>query len=58
MRCLMQHYERLHQHMLTVEATAVQFYELLGFVRAGQAAPMWIYGGNDTEDIADERSLV
>jgi GNAT superfamily N-acetyltransferase len=47
MRCLRQHYEGFHQHMLIAEATAAQFYERLGFIRAGQTVPMWIYGGNE-----------
>jgi len=47
MRRLRQRYERFHQHMLVAEATAVNFYERIGFVRAGRTVPMWIYAGGD-----------
>ena len=47
MRRLRQRYESFHQHMLVAEATAVPFYERMGFVRAGQTVPMWIYAGDD-----------
>jgi GNAT superfamily N-acetyltransferase len=47
MRRLRQRYDRFHQHMLVAEATAVKFYERIGFVRAGRTVPMWIYAGGD-----------
>jgi GNAT superfamily N-acetyltransferase len=47
MHRLMQRYDRFHQHMLVAEATAVEFYERMGFVKAGKTVPMWIYAGHD-----------
>lgn len=47
MRRLQQRYKGFHQHMLVAEATAVEFYERMGFVRAGRTVPMWIYAGDD-----------
>ena len=47
MRHLKQRYEGFHQHMLVAEATAVAFYERMGFARAGKTVPMWIYAGDD-----------
>jgi GNAT superfamily N-acetyltransferase len=47
MRRLKQRYDRFHQHMLVAEATAAEFYERMGFVRAGKTVPMWIYAGDD-----------
>lgn len=40
-------YENYHQQMLTADGEAVQFYEALGFKRAGKTEAMWIYGGED-----------
>lgn len=47
MQRLMAKYEGFHQHILVADATAVAFYERLGFVRAGRSEPMWIYAGNE-----------
>jgi|SRR5215467_14428381 len=47
MHRLMRRYDGFHQHMLVAEATAVEFYERMGFVRAGKTVPMWIYAGHD-----------
>jgi GNAT superfamily N-acetyltransferase len=44
---LKQYYEGFHQHMLIAELAAVEFYEKMGFVRAGKTVPMWIYAGSD-----------
>ena len=44
---LKQRYEGYHQHMLIAEFTTVEFYERMGFVRAGKTVPMWIYAGSD-----------
>mgnify|MGYP006292706101 CR=1 FL=1 len=38
-------YSDFHQQMLTADQEAIGFYESMGFVRAGQTEPMWIYGG-------------
>ena len=47
MRRLMARYEGFHQHMLTADGRALDFYRKLGFERAGQTEPMWIYAGHD-----------
>jgi GNAT superfamily N-acetyltransferase len=44
---LKQRYQGFHQHMLVAEATAVEFYERMGFVRAGKTISMWVYAGDD-----------
>jgi ribosomal protein S18 acetylase RimI-like enzyme len=46
-RRLQQRYAGFHQHMLIAELAAVDFYEKLGFVRAGKTVSMWIYAGGD-----------
>ena len=48
MQAMFQRYESFHQQMLTAVVDAVGFYEQVGFERAGQTVPMWIYEGNDT----------
>ncbi len=40
-------YKDFHQQMLTADGDAIKFYESMGFVRAGNTAPMWIYAGNE-----------
>jgi len=40
-------YENFHQQMLTADVDSVEFYETVGFERAGKTVPMWIYGGED-----------
>ncbi|MAK92975.1 MAG: GNAT family N-acetyltransferase [Oceanospirillaceae bacterium] len=40
-------YSGFHQQMLTADGDAVEFYRALGFSRAGQTEPMWIYAGNE-----------
>ena len=47
MQAMFERYESFHQQMLTAVVEAVGFYEKVGFVRAGQTIPMWIYEGND-----------
>ena len=47
MRRLMETYQGFHQQMLTADAAAIGFYEAMGFTRAGQTSPMWIYGGDE-----------
>lgn len=44
---LSKQYEGFHQQMLTADGDAVAFYERLGFERAGQTTPMWIYAGDE-----------
>jgi len=48
MQAMFERYESFHQQMLTAVVDAVGFYEQVGFERAGQTVPMWIYEGNDT----------
>lgn len=40
-------YKGFHQQMLTADGNAIEFYKALGFERAGQTEPMWIYAGSD-----------
>ncbi len=47
MQAMFERYESFHQQMLTAVVDAVGFYEKVGFERAGQTVPMWIYEGND-----------
>lgn len=47
MSALQQRYAGLHMQMLTADGQAIQFYEGLGFSRAGQTESMWIYAGSE-----------
>jgi len=47
MGALQQRYVGLHMQMLTADGRAIAFYESLGFSRAGQTEPMWIYAGGE-----------
>ncbi|VTR99391.1 gcn5 family acetyltransferase : GCN5 family acetyltransferase OS=Sphingobacterium sp. ML3W GN=KO02_09895 PE=4 SV=1: Acetyltransf_7 [Tuwongella immobilis] len=47
MRRLMARYAGFHMQMLTADGRAVEFYRRLGFARAGQTEPMWVYAGTD-----------
>lgn len=47
MDALQQRYAGLHMQMLTADGRAIAFYESLGFSRAGQTEPMWIYAGGE-----------
>ena len=44
---LMGTYAGFHQQQLTADRDAILFYESLGFERAGQSEPMWIYQGKE-----------
>ena len=44
---LMETYAGFHQQQLTADRDAILFYESLGFERAGQTEPMWIYQGKE-----------
>ena len=50
-RVMMEHlqlrYSGFHQQMLTADGKAIEFYERLGFSRAGQTESMWIYSGTE-----------
>ncbi|WP_106793733.1 GNAT family N-acetyltransferase [Aquimarina sp. Aq78] len=40
-------YSHFHMQMLTADGKAIDFYQKVGFVRAGETEPMWIYKGNE-----------
>ena len=40
-------YGSFHQQQLTADGDAIQFYKALGFKRAGNTEPMWIYAGDE-----------
>lgn len=47
MQILLKKYELFHQMVLLADHRAAGFYRSLGFERAGQTEPMWIYAGNE-----------
>ena len=47
MSAMLERYTGFHQQMLTADGEAIQFYQKLGFERAGKTEPMWVYSGND-----------
>lgn len=47
MELLKTKYQGFHQQMLTADGEAIEFYESLGFERAGNTEPMWIYAGSE-----------
>lgn len=47
MEVLKQRYAKFHQQMLTADGKAIQFYENLGFSKAGATQSMWIYSGRE-----------
>jgi len=44
---LQEKYADFHMQMLTADGEAVKFYKSMGFSRAGNTVPMWIYGGDE-----------
>ncbi len=44
---LQRKYSDFHQQMLTADGEAIEFYQSVGFERAGATEPMWIYAGNE-----------
>ncbi|TYP87739.1 acetyltransferase (GNAT) family protein [Sphingobacterium allocomposti] len=40
-------YGGFHMQMLTADGKAIAFYKKIGFERAGQTEPMWIYSGGE-----------
>lgn len=40
-------YQGFHMQMLTTDGKAINFYQKVGFKRAGETEPMWIYNGNE-----------
>ena len=47
MQAMLFKYKDLHQKILVAEHQAIKFYQSMGFVRAGQTKPMWIYAGTE-----------
>jgi GNAT superfamily N-acetyltransferase len=47
MQAMQKKYDGFHQQMLTADGKAVDFYKSLGFSRAGNTEPMWIYAGGE-----------
>jgi GNAT superfamily N-acetyltransferase len=47
MQRIMSLYEGFHMHILVADGQAIDFYQKVGFERAGKSEPMWIYAGND-----------
>jgi GNAT superfamily N-acetyltransferase len=40
-------YKNFHMQMLTADGMAIDFYKKVGFEKAGETMPMWIYKGNE-----------
>jgi len=40
-------YKNFHMQMLTADGKAIDFYKKVGFEKAGETMPMWIYNGNE-----------
>ncbi|WP_103072155.1 GNAT family N-acetyltransferase [Aquimarina sediminis] len=40
-------YNKFHMQMLTADGKAIDFYQKIGFERAGKTEPMWIYNGSE-----------
>ena len=40
-------YKNFHMQMLTADGKAIDFYKKVGFEKAGETIPMWIYKGNE-----------
>ena len=47
MMAMQDKYDGFHQQMLTADGDAISFYRAMGFERAGNTEPMWIYGGSE-----------
>lgn len=47
MEKMQEKYGHLHMQMLTADGKAIEFYQKVGFTRAGQTEPMWIYRGDE-----------
>ena len=55
MQALMARYAGFHMQMLTADGASVAFYASLGFQRAGDTAPMWIYAGTEHGIVTSEK---
>ncbi|WP_044208784.1 GNAT family N-acetyltransferase [Flammeovirga sp. OC4] len=47
MEVMFKKYKDFHMQMLTSDGNAVRFYEKMGFEKAGNTTPMWIYEGKE-----------
>ncbi len=47
MQAMLFKYKDFHQKILVAEHQAIKFYQSMGFVRAGQTEPMWIYASTE-----------
>jgi GNAT superfamily N-acetyltransferase len=47
MEAMLSIYGEFHQQMLTADGKAIEFYKKIGFERAGNTEPMWIYTGKE-----------
>ena len=47
MKAMLEKYASFHQLMLAADGKAIEFYKCLGFERAGNTEPMWIYTGTE-----------
>ena len=52
MERMFEKYRGFHMQMLTADGKAIDFYKKMGFVRAGETEPMWIYQGDEHSDAA------
>lgn len=44
---MQERYAGFHMQMLTADGRAIDFYEKMGFTRAGHTQSMWIYNGDE-----------
>lgn len=44
---LQEKYKNFHMQMLTADGKAIDFYKKVGFEKAGETMPMWIYKGKE-----------
>ena len=47
MNRMQEKYNDFHMQMLTADGKAIDFYNKIGFVKAGKTQPMWIYKGSE-----------
>jgi GNAT superfamily N-acetyltransferase len=47
MKKMKDRYSHFHMQILAADEQAIDFYKKVGFVRAGQTEPMWIYSGDE-----------
>ncbi|RED48213.1 GNAT family N-acetyltransferase [Seonamhaeicola aphaedonensis] len=47
MNRMLEKYKDFHMQMLTADGKAIEFYNKVGFSKAGETKPMWIYKGNE-----------